>query len=194
MLCENCGKNEANVRYTENINGNVRELHLCEECSKKLGIGEMSFNMPIDFSDFLSGFMDGFMEPEFMPMINGIRSTKCKTCGTVFDDVLNTGILGCGDCFATFEDKLDPIIKKIQGANRHVGRLAKEIDNKIDNKKNSKREIVNKETKEENTDIKNIEQNQEKIEELQIKLKEAIKEERYEDAAKIRDEIKKLEK
>ena len=190
MLCENCGKNEANVRYTENINGNVRELHLCEECSKKLGIGEMSFNMPIDFSDFLSGFMDGFMEPEFMPMINGIRSTKCKTCGTVFDDVLNTGILGCGDCFATFEDKLDPIIKKIQGANRHVGRLAKEIDNK----KNSKREIVNKETKEENTDIKNIEQNQEKIEELQRKLKEAIKEERYEDAAKIRDEIKKLEK
>ena len=191
MLCENCGKNEANVRYTENINGNVRELHLCEECSKKLGIGEMSFNMPIDFSDFLSGFMDGFMEPEFMPMINGIRSTKCKTCGTVFDDVLNTGILGCGDCFATFEDKLDPIIKKIQGANRHVGRLAKEIDNK----KNGKKESENKEKiKEKNTDIKNIEQNQEKIEELQRKLKEAIKEERYEDAAKIRDEIKKLEK
>ena len=197
MLCENCGKNEANVRYTENINGNVRELHLCEECSKKLGIGEMSFNMPIDFSDFLSGFMDGFMEPEFMPMINGIRSTKCKTCGTVFDDVLNTGILGCGDCFATFEDKLDPIIKKIQGANRHVGRLAKEIDNKID-EKNGKQEKTGKvenkkDVKEGNDENGNI-SNENKIEELQRKLKEAIKEERYEDAAKIRDEIKKLEK
>ena len=33
-----------------------------------------------------------------------------------------------------------------------------------------------------------------KLEELQEKLKEAIKEERYEEAAKIRDEIKKLEK
>ena len=191
MLCENCGKNEANVRYTENINGNVRELHLCEECSRKLGIEEMNFNMPIDFSDFLSGFMDSFMEPEFMPMLNGIRNTKCKTCGTIFDDILNTGMLGCGDCYNIFEDRLDPIIKKVQGANRHVGRLAKEIDNK----KNGKKESENKEKiKEKNTDIKNIEQNQEKIEELQRKLKEAIKEERYEDAAKIRDEIKKLEK
>ena len=28
MLCDNCGKKEANVRYTENINGKVRELKL----------------------------------------------------------------------------------------------------------------------------------------------------------------------
>ena len=197
MLCENCGKNEANVRYKENINGNVRELHLCEECSEKLGIGEMNFNMPIDFSDFLSGFMDGFMEPEFMPMLNGIRNIKCKTCGTVFDDILNTGMLGCGDCYNIFEDRLDPIIKKVQGTNRHVGRLAKEIDNKID-EKNGKQEKTGKvenkkDVKEGNDENGNI-SNENKIEELQRKLKEAIKEERYEDAAKIRDEIKKLEK
>ena len=42
MLCENCGKKEANVRYEENINGRVRTLNLCEECSKKLGIGTSS--------------------------------------------------------------------------------------------------------------------------------------------------------
>ena len=33
-----------------------------------------------------------------------------------------------------------------------------------------------------------------KLEKLQRELKEAIKDERYEDAAKIRDEIKELEK
>ena len=37
MLCDNCGKREANVRYSENINGRRKELNLCEECSKKLG-------------------------------------------------------------------------------------------------------------------------------------------------------------
>ena len=35
MLCDNCGKREANVRYQENINGQIRELNLCEECSRK---------------------------------------------------------------------------------------------------------------------------------------------------------------
>ena len=35
MLCDNCGKREANVRYSENINGRRKELNLCEECSKK---------------------------------------------------------------------------------------------------------------------------------------------------------------
>lgn len=53
MLCDNCGKREANVRYSENINGRKRELNLCETCSKKLGIGQMDFSMPIDFSSFL---------------------------------------------------------------------------------------------------------------------------------------------
>lgn len=178
MLCENCGKNEANVKYTENINGKVRELHLCEECSRKLGIGQIDFNIPIDFSNFLSGFM----EPEFMPMLNGINRINCKTCGTTFDDILNTGMFGCSDCFETFQDRIDPIIKKIQGSNRHVGRLAKEIDNKIGNE--------HKEVKK--SEENNVNEN--KLEKLQEELKEAIKEERYEDAAKIRDEIKKLEK
>ena len=30
MLCENCGKREANVRYSENINGRVKQMNLCE--------------------------------------------------------------------------------------------------------------------------------------------------------------------
>ena len=187
MLCDNCGKREANVRYTENINGKVRELNLCEECSEKLGIGGMDFNMPIDFSSFLGGFMDDLMTPEIMPMFNSLKSITCDNCGSSFDDIINTGKVGCKDCYSVFEDRLDPIIKKLQGANRHVGRVGKIIDSKID----SKNGIENKEGESKKiTD--NKEQN--KLEKLQEDLKEAIKEERYEDAAKIRDEIKKLEK
>ena len=60
MLCENCGNHEANVRYTEIINGEKKEMHLCEECSQKLGIGNMDFKMPINFSSFLGDFFDEF--------------------------------------------------------------------------------------------------------------------------------------
>ena len=185
MLCENCGKKEANVRYEENINGRVRTLNLCEECSKKLGIGNIDFNMPIDFSSFFGEFLEDFSEPDFMPLLNSMKSLKCNTCGYTFDDIINSGKLGCSDCYDVFSDRLDPIIKKIQGANRHVGRIGKVIDNKIDEKLN-KKEIKETKTTENN-------KNENKLEELQEKLKEAIKDERYEDAAKLRDEIKKLE-
>lgn len=52
MLCDNCGKKEANVHYLRNINGIKKEMNLCEECSEKLGINNIGFNMPIDFSSF----------------------------------------------------------------------------------------------------------------------------------------------
>ena len=76
---------------------------------------------------------------------------------------------------------MDPILKKLQGANRHVGRLGKISNNNLKfQDKESK-----KEEKEEKTNP---------VDKLQEDLKKAIKEERYEDAAKIRDEIKKLSK
>lgn len=186
MKCENCGKREANVRYQENINGRKRELNLCEECSRKLGIGQMDFSIPMDFSNFLGDFMEELETPEFMPMLNTLKALKCDSCGYTFDDIINTGRLGCKDCYDVFEDRLDPIIKRIQGSNKHIGRIGKIIDKKIENKiedKNGNKE-ENKESSNEKT----------KIEQLKEDLKVAIKEERYEDAAKIRDEIKKIEK
>ena len=184
MLCDNCGKKEANVRYSENINGAKKELHLCEECSKKLGIDEINFNMPIDFSSFFGDFLEDFSSPEFMPLLQGVKELKCNGCGNTFEDIINTGKFGCENCYPTFEDRIDPILKRIQGSNRHVGRLGKIIDKKIDEK-------IENESKAKKEEIKG---EKDKLEELKDNLKDAIKEERYEDAAKLRDEIKKLEK
>ena len=181
MLCDNCGKREANVRYTENINGKVKELNLCEECSKKLGIGQMDFSMPMDFSNFFGDFMEEFTKPEWMPLLSNVKTLTCNNCGYTFDDIVNTGKLGCPNCYDVFESELDPIIKRIQGTNRHVGRIGKIIDNKIDEK-------YSKDKKEQDSNKK---EGKTKLEQLQEDLKTAIKEERYEDAAKIRDEIKK---
>lgn len=187
MLCDNCGKREANVRYSENINGRKKELNLCEECSKKLGISNMDFSMPIDFSSFFGEFMEDFAKPEFMPLWNEIRTLKCNQCGYSFEDIANSGKLGCGNCYEIFQERLDPIIRRIQGDNHHVGRIGKIIDSKIEQKMEkpaSKGGKTNESVKEKHN----------QLEKLQEDLKQAIKEERYEEAAKIRDEIKKGEK
>ena len=176
MLCDNCGKREANVKYSENINGRKRNLNLCEECSKKLGINQIGFNMPIDFSSFFGELMEDFATPEYMPLLQEVKALKCKNCGYTFEDIANKGKLGCGNCYEVFEERLDPIIRRIQGANQHVGRMGKIIDQKINKK-------ITKEC--------NPKENE--LEKLKRELKQAIKEEKYEEAAKIRDEIKKKE-
>lgn len=180
MLCENCKRKEANVRYSENINGIKKEMNLCEECSRKLGITDViDFKIPsLDFSNLFGSFLEDFSSTsEFLPLINGIKQLECESCGSTFDDIINSGRYGCANCYDVFEDKMDPILKKLQGANRHNGRLGKVSDNNV------KFEKKDEKSSNKNTD--------DKLEKLQENLKQAIKEERYEDAAKIRDEINK---
>ena len=202
MLCDNCGKREANIRYTENINGKIKEMHLCEECSKKLGImNKMDFNISTNFPSFFGSFLEDFEELNSMPIFNELKEKVCDSCNTSFEDIISTGKLGCPNCYDVFSDRLDPILKRLQGANRHVGRKAEQLNNdnktlkNIDNEEN-KSEVKNK-NKENNEKIHTTSENdmkQEKMEKLQEQLKEAIKEERYEDAAKIRDEINLMKK
>ena len=191
MLCENCGKHEANVRYTQIINGDKKEMHLCEECSKKLGIGSMDFKMPISFSSFLGDFFDEFEKDTLLPEFNSIKSLTCDSCGMTFEDFMNTGKFGCSNCYDAFETKIDPILKNIHGANRHVGRLGK-IGPATKLESTEAEYLQNKEQQAIKTEEKKENKEQSEMEKLKRELQKAIKEERYEDAAKLRDTIKKM--
>ena len=174
MKCENCGKNEANVKYTQIINGDKKQMFLCEECSEKLGIGNMNFNMPIDFSSFFGGMLE---DSDFMPLFPEVKELKCDNCNMTFDEFINTGKLGCPACYEAFSEKIDPMLKRIHGSNRYIGKKL--------NKAN-KEEIIHQSEDNKKDNSKS------KKEELEEDLKQAISEERYEDAAKIRDQIKGL--
>ncbi len=190
MLCQNCNKNEANVRYTEVINGKKKELMLCEECSEKLGINnKISFNMPIDFSSFFGGMLE---DPDFMPLFPEVKQLKCDNCDLTFDDFINTGKLGCSECYNVFSEKLDPILKRIHGSDRYIGKKLNKPKNLENNEdKKSERKLKEKVKEKEEKNEKEINKSR-KMESLEEDLKKAIQDERYEDAAKIRDEIKAL--
>lgn len=172
MLCKNCNKNEATFHYTEIINGVKKEIALCDECRNKLEISSLDFNIPLGMPDFFSDF---FEESSFMPEYDVIKKLKCDECGLSYDEFIDGGRVGCSNCYNTFESKLDSILKNIHGSNKHKGRVLNSPKlNKIEK-------------------VKEIPKNN-KLEELKNKLKELVREEKYEEAAKIRDEIKKLEK
>ena len=181
MKCENCGRNEANVKYTQIINGEKKQMFLCEECSQKLGINDIHFNMPINFTSFLTDFFNDMDEVSPMPTLGQTNTLQCSKCGLTWEDFLHTGKFGCSNCYSDFESVIDPILRSMQGATSHVGRLGE-----VRTGNHVKQNLDDKMAEEENKNLS-------KIEKLKEDLKKAIKEERYEDAAKIRDEIKKEE-
>ncbi len=49
MLCQRCKQKNATTYYTQTINGEKREIALCDDCAKELS-GEFDFFDPFSFS------------------------------------------------------------------------------------------------------------------------------------------------
>ena len=170
MLCDICHKNEASIHITEIINGQSKELHVCQNCAEQESI---KMHQNFGMADLLSGLVD------FPNLIEKEHSLKCPTCGMTYADFKKVGRVGCGSCYVAFRKALLPLIKNIHGSIRHVG---KEPD-----------KIVHTNEKEAVKKIKTITA-KEKISELKEKLQVAVETEEYEEAAALRDKIKSLEK
>ena len=188
MLCQNCGNQEANVRYMQIINGQKKEMILCEGCARVLGVDNIDFNLPIDFASFLGEFLNDYNTTALLPSFEKADELKCNTCGLTYDDFVSSGKFGCADCYNAFVEKIDFVLKKLHGNNIHTGKKTKNI---VVNTENLE-DVPVKETKKKKADME-IRPYKDNLMNLQEDLKAAIREERYEDAAGIRDEIKKLE-
>lgn len=184
MKCQNCGENEANFRYTEVINGVKKEIALCDECRKKLGIQGLDFNIPIDFSSFFGDFLNEYDDSSLFPMLTKPKQLKCDNCGMTYDEFMKEGKFGCSNCYSVFDSKIEPILKRIHGESKYLGRKGKtpKISEKI---------VGGGVTEDPN--LKNDQNKDPDIAELKKELKKLIKEERYEEAAVLRDKIKSLE-
>lgn len=181
MLCENCKQREANVKYKQIINGVKKEMNLCDKCSKELGISGMDFNMPINFSSFFGEFLNEYNNG-FMPLVEEYKPLQCEKCKMTYDEFVNTSKFGCDNCYEVFSENIDPILKRLHGNNQYMGR---KISHRPEEKGKEKPILVEK--------VKKIDNKNEEITKLKAEIKKMIKEEKYEEAAKIRDKIKKLE-
>ena len=59
MLCERCKIREANIQYTEVINGVRTEHHFCAQCARELDFGQYSaiFDGEFPLAKLLSGLL-----------------------------------------------------------------------------------------------------------------------------------------
>ncbi|MDD5347308.1 MAG: UvrB/UvrC motif-containing protein [Candidatus Omnitrophica bacterium] len=165
MLCDVCGKNPATVHLTEIVDDQMSELHLCEECArKKSSQMESQFGL----SDLLAGLAE-FEKPAAEE--KELSVAKCPNCGLTYKDFKKIGRLGCGECYATFKKFLQPLLKRIHGSSTHCGKCPVPVKTAAGKGPRKK------------TDIQ----------ELRCRLQDAVQREAYEEAARIRDQIKELQ-
>ena len=170
MKCTHCHNNEANTHITKVINGKREEMHLCAECAKELGVME-----EFDFEPFSMDSFFGNLLGAGASALNSLAGIdRCTYCGSSFNDIINSGQVGCANCYDKFADKLSPSIEKLHGRTKHVGK-----------------NVTYTEEAEPENEVKNEQSEEEK---LKAELKLAIQEQRFEDAAVIRDKISELHK
>lgn len=169
MQCDNCKKNNASVHIVKIINGDRQEVNLCEECArdaKEIGIGEtLKFDNTFSFQNILSGLVDYFNQSQ--KETRGVE-VACPSCGTTYGDFKKKGFLGCDNCYEYFNSALIPVIRRVQGNIEHVGKVPLKTEKDIIEKR--------------------------KLIKLKEELQRAILMEEYEKAAKLRDEIRELQR
>jgi protein arginine kinase activator len=157
MLCSICKEKEATVHYT-NISGDKKHnVDLCEDCAKSKGM-----NDPTGFS--LMDELFGLGAAQEIEQAGGESGLKCPTCGFTQSDFKKAGRLGCAECYQTFAEPLQGLLKTMHKGTRHVGKVPEALR--------------------ESRDVSD------RLKGLQKKLAKAIEAEDFEQAALLRDEIK----
>ena len=116
----------------------------------------------------LSDLLAGLAEFEKPALQKEAVLLKCSNCALTYTDFKKIGRLGCSECYSTFKKYLGPLLKRIHGSSLHLGKsplkVTKALKKKID------------------------------LSSLRYELQKAIEREAFEEAAKIRDQIRELEK
>lgn len=166
MLCDNCKQKDANVHITKIINNDKTALNLCEDCAREYQ-QQMGFSLQPSFSfhKLLASLLE---QPSLVPGETGGNQglLKCPECGTTRQIFSQCGKLGCDQCYEVFGIGLKPLIKRVHGRERHTGKVPMRSGEDIRFKQ--------------------------QLERLKTKLQKLVIREEFEEAARVRDQIKEL--
>lgn len=167
MQCEHCHERPATLHFSQYTNGKQYVQHLCHTCAQELGLMDANENYPIH--DLLSDLFKMNSALGQHQRASSTHETKtCPSCRMTYAQFTKHYKFGCKDCYETFNLELEPVLKRVHNGNTaHVGKVPKRQHAHI-----SKRQ---------------------QIKTHREKLAQFIEEERFEEAAELRDEIRALE-
>ncbi len=163
MKCQSCQVAEATIHVKEVKNDKITELHLCEKCAREKGFHSMVEKGKLSIAGQLVWMAEN-LYPEGAPKVGTVQ---CSQCGLKYSDFLKTGRLGCPICYEDFGAQLRPILRRVHGSVRHVGKAPGKEGHQFERRR--------------------------QIQALHEELERAVEREEYEKAAQIRDKIRAME-
>ncbi|MDR2603484.1 MAG: UvrB/UvrC motif-containing protein [Puniceicoccales bacterium] len=175
--CQFCGK-PATVHMTQVINNKTTVIRMCNECAAKHGL--------FDKEGLPFAMLSGLGEALFSGMKQNLSANGliCSKCGCTPMSFKETGRLGCPHCYKDLKLLIDGIIESSQKGTIHKGKYSRE---------GARTATMNATGGFTDTPAKRPTRKlstKERLNELQEMLDAAVKTEQYEEAARLRDEIK----
>ncbi len=170
MQCQECQQRPATFYFQQIINGEKKEVHVCEVCAYEKGYipaTEESYSL----EDLLKGLFhfDTSQQLGTQPIQQTMpKEEQCPKCKMTFTEFQQIGKFGCASCYEAFSQRIEPILRRVHAGNtKHSGKIPKRIGGSIQKKR--------------------------QIEDYRSQLKKLIEAEAFEKAAELRDKIKALE-
>jgi protein arginine kinase activator len=174
LLCQSCGKAEAQIRLTEIADGAKRQVMLCGPCAQAKGnileppVFPAALTLPQGMDQMLAPVLEALKSGMSVKAPSKEPEKKCPRCGITLAEFRKRGRLGCPHDYEAFGEELGSLLEKIHGSREHHGRAPA---------RSKKRQT-----------------HRQKVDALRRELDEAIRAEQYETAAGLRDKLKEIER
>jgi protein arginine kinase activator len=155
------------VHFTHLVEGLPVTVHLCARCAAEQGIAVPDAADPSPLGAFLATL--GPIVPE--PDASQVRA--CPECGATLADIRASGRMGCATCWSTFGQPLRDLVRRLHGSVRHVGEWYDDPASGSDLASSAR--VAHQRIR------------------LRQALRDAIADEAFETAARLRDELRALE-
>jgi protein arginine kinase activator len=164
MKCQKCVK-PATFHITDIERGKPREYHFCDEHARQhLTPVEESSEPPSTMGELAKKLT---ISPGAGREPSPSDKQSCPNCNITFLEFRNSGRLGCPYDYEVFRDELMPLLENIHDETRHSGKVPRRAP------RNSQQQTT--------------------LIQLRNEQKRMIAEEKYEEAARIRDKIRSIE-
>lgn len=104
-----------------------------------------------------------------------IAVARCPKCETTWDRLRQDGRVGCATCYSTFADQINDVMARLQSAQQHIGKAPRAATKR-------RRRLEHLRARRDH-----------RLALLNERLTQALADEKYEEAAKLRDKIKIVE-
>lgn len=163
LLCQRCQTRPASVHFSQVINGDKSDRYLCEDCAKEEGAFHFMIGPQFTVQHVLGGLIG---QPTGQARQESV-ARRCPYCGYTYQRFAETGRLGCDRCYETFHAELEPLVRRLHGSVEHHGKIPQR----------GGRHLIQRQA----------------LAELRERMKAAVAQENFEEAAELRDRIRELE-